>query len=107
MEVSRNEMTNDNVVVDDDKYRYDYIMNLHKGVKEDELKYERTYKKYRKANRVCTGIGISSNFIATSTSLSAISTALTGIGLVVAMSLGVLSGICYGASIFVLLETTR
>ena len=79
--------------------KYDRIVNLCEAIKEEQVKYEGVYKKYRKGNRICTGLAIGSNFLATASGSSALATSLTGIGLPAAIPLGFISGVAYVTSI--------
>ena len=68
-------------------------------MKEKQMKYEGVYKKYRKVNRICTGVNITSNLLATASGGSAIATALTGVGLPISVPLAFVSGIGYVMSV--------
>ena len=78
----------------------DRILTLGKDMKEEQMKYEGVYKKYRKVNRICTGVNITSNLLATASGGSAVATALTGVGLPVSIPLAVVSGLGYVMSMF-------
>ena len=69
-------------------------------MKEEQKKYEKVYKKYQKASKVCTGVDVIGNLIGTASGGSAIATALTGVGLPVSIPLAVVSGLGYVMSIF-------
>ena len=77
----------------------DRILSLGKDMKEEQMKYEGVYKKYRKVNRICTGVNITSNLLATASGGSAVATALTGVGLPISVPLAFVSGIGYVMSV--------
>ena len=87
------------MVIRDDKYRYDRILELQSEMKNEKNKYEMIYKKYKKGEKICTGVSVGSNFIGTSCSTSAVATSLTVVAIPIAIPLAVLGGISYVSAI--------
>ena len=75
-----------------DKYRYDKIIALQKEMENEKQKYKR-------GNKICTGINLGSSFIGTVCSTSAVASVLAVVTVPVTIPLTVLGGISYSTSL--------
>lgn len=103
MEESKNKFTNvetnNSVIPTSDEWRYDEVLKLQKEMEKELIKYETVYNKYKKGDKICTAITVTSNFIGTACSTSAITVATTVALAGVAIPLAVISGLSYVSAI--------
>ena len=99
MEESRNKFIN-SVSQSDDKYRYDKILKLQEDMEKEVIKYETVYKNIKKkGDKICTAISVTSNFVGTACSTSAVAVATTITLAAVAVPLAVISGLSFVSAI--------
>ena len=63
------------------------------------IKYETVYKKYKKGDKICTAVSVTSSFVGTACSTSAVAVATTVVLAGVAIPLAVISGLSYVSAI--------
>ena len=55
-----------------ERYRYDKVLKLQQDMEKELIKYEAVYKKYKKGDKICTAVSVTSSFVGTVCSTSAV-----------------------------------
>ena len=101
MEESKNKFADLDLQSEDlgERYRCDKVLKLQQDMEKELIKNEAVYKKYKKGDKICTAVRVTSSFVGTVCSTAAVAMATTVVLAAVAIPLAVISGLSYVSAI--------